>query len=51
MEQRRSRSGAIEAERTRVMSLGATLGFALLVCVVLVLMFPKQALIEQVRNV
>ena len=33
------------------MSLGATLGFALLVCVVLVLMFPKQALIEQVRNV
>ena len=51
MEQRRSRSGAgAEPQRVRILSLWGLLGVAVLVAGLLVLLFPKQTLLEQVRR-
>ena len=51
MEQRRSRSGAgAESRRVRILSLWGLLGITALVAMLLVMLFPKQDLLERVRG-
>ena len=51
MEQRRFRFGAgAEPQRVRILSIWGLLGITVLVAVLLALLFPKQTLLEQVRE-